>query len=89
MEGLAYSSKLTLIKICLASVPVYLMSFIKFPKWAIRLVETQIAHCLWNTSEDRHNYHLVNWRQICMRKELGGGGGVLALMELNLCLLGS
>jgi hypothetical protein len=37
---MAYSSRLTLIKTCLASVPIYLMSFIKFPKWAIRLVET-------------------------------------------------
>jgi hypothetical protein len=31
---LAYSSRLVLIKTCLASVPIYLMSFIKFPKWA-------------------------------------------------------
>jgi hypothetical protein len=37
---MAYSSRLTLIKSCLASVPVYLMSFIKFPKWAIRLIDS-------------------------------------------------
>jgi hypothetical protein len=37
---LAYSSRLVLIKSCLASVLVYLMSFIKFPKWTIRLLES-------------------------------------------------
>jgi hypothetical protein len=29
---LAYSSRLTLVKICLASIPIYLLSFLKFPK---------------------------------------------------------
>jgi hypothetical protein len=85
---MAYSSRLTLIKTCLSSVSIYLMTFIKFPKWTIRLVETQMAHCLWTTSEDKHNYHLVNWRQICMKKEFGGPG-VPDLRDLNLCLLGS
>jgi hypothetical protein len=33
-----------------------------------------MSHCLWNTSEDRHNYHLVNWKQIYVRKEFGGLG---------------
>jgi hypothetical protein len=47
-----------------------------------------MAHCLWNTSEDRHNYHSVNLKQICMKKEFGGLG-VPDLRELNLCLLGS
>jgi hypothetical protein len=37
---MAYSNRLTLIKSCLASVLVYLISFIKFLKWAIRLIET-------------------------------------------------
>jgi hypothetical protein len=32
---IAYSSRLELIKSCLAIILVYLLSFIKFPKWAI------------------------------------------------------
>jgi hypothetical protein len=81
-------SSLVLVKTCLASVPIYLMSFIKFLKLAIRLVESQMTHCLWNNSDDRHNYHLVNWKQVCMRKEFGGLG-VPDLRDLNLCLLES
>jgi hypothetical protein len=45
---LAYSSRLVLIKTYLASIPTYLLFFFKFPKWAIKLIESQIANCLWN-----------------------------------------
>jgi hypothetical protein len=85
---LAYSSRLTLIKECLASIPIYLLSFIKFPKWEVKLIETQMAHCLWNSSEDAHKYHLAGWKHVAMKKEYGGLG-VPDLRELNLCLLGS
>jgi hypothetical protein len=37
---LAYSRSLELIRSCLASIPVYLLSFVKFSKWAIRLLES-------------------------------------------------
>lgn len=32
---LCLAARATLVKSCLASIPVYLLSFIKFPKWAI------------------------------------------------------
>jgi hypothetical protein len=85
---LAYSSRLVLIRSCLASVPVYLLSFIKFPKWAIELLESQMAHCLWSSDSDKHRYHLANWQLVSMKKEFGGLG-VPSLRDLNLCLLGS
>jgi hypothetical protein len=56
---LAYSSRLVLIQSCLASVHGYLVSFMKFPKWTIKLLESQMAHCLWNNSEEGHKYHLA------------------------------
>jgi hypothetical protein len=37
---LAYNSRLVLIKSCLANISIYLMFFIKFPKWAIRLIDS-------------------------------------------------
>jgi hypothetical protein len=63
-----------LIKICLASIPIYLLSFIKFPKWGIRLLEFQMAHCLWNNTADCHRYHLASWQHVTMLKEYGGMG---------------
>jgi hypothetical protein len=35
---LSYSSRLVLIKACLMSIPVYILSFIKFPKWTVKLL---------------------------------------------------
>jgi hypothetical protein len=43
---LAYSSRLELIRSCLASIPVYLLSFVNFSKWTIKLLESQMTHCL-------------------------------------------
>jgi hypothetical protein len=37
---LAYSSRLELIRSCFATILVYLLSFIKFPKWTIKLIES-------------------------------------------------
>ena len=49
MEGwrgklLSYAGRILLIKTCLASIPVYLLSFFKFPKWALDLINNQMAH---------------------------------------------
>jgi hypothetical protein len=57
---LSHASRVMLIQTCIASIPVYLPSFIKFPKWAIKAISSQMANCLWNDNEDRHRWHLVN-----------------------------
>jgi hypothetical protein len=85
---LAYNSRLVLVKSCLANIPVYLLSFIKFPKWVIRLIESQMGHCLWNNDGDCPRYHLANWQLVSMKKEFGGLG-VPNLRDLNICLLAS
>jgi hypothetical protein len=35
-----YGARLTLLGACLASIPIYLLSVIKFPKWAIKVINT-------------------------------------------------
>jgi hypothetical protein len=57
---LSYAGRLTLLKACLASIPIYLLSIIKFPKWAIKMINTHIGHFLWDNNEDHHKYHLAN-----------------------------
>lgn len=85
---LSIAGRLVLIKSCLASIPIYLLSFIKFPKWAINLINSHMAHCLWNDLDGNRSYHLVNWPTVCLRKEYGGLG-IPDLRDLNICLLGS
>ena len=43
---LSYVGKLVLIKSCLASIYVYLLSFIKFSKWAIRVIHSHLGDFL-------------------------------------------
>ena len=83
---LSYAARLTLIKACLASIPIYLLSFFKFPKWALDLINTQMANCLWNDFEGHRKLHLANWKLICKKKEFGGLG-IPDLANVNLCLL--
>jgi hypothetical protein len=64
----------------------YLLSVIKFPKWARNLINSQIAHCLWDNYEGHHKYHLANWGLISKKTECGGLG-IPNLAEMNLRLL--
>ena len=85
---LSYGGRLTLLKSCLASIPTYLLSVIKFPKWAIDAINSQMAHFLWNNHEGEGKYHLANWQLVSQRKEVGGMG-IPDLHNFNLCLLAS
>jgi hypothetical protein len=41
---LSYRGRLILLQACIASIPMYLLSFIKFPKWVIAAINSQMAH---------------------------------------------
>jgi hypothetical protein len=58
--------KIILIKACLASIPNHLMSVIKFPKWAISLINSQMAHVLWDDYDGHRKYHLANWGMVSL-----------------------
>ena len=64
------------------------MSFFKFPKWALSLIHTQLANCLWDDTEGNHKIHLANLPSVCMKK-MFGGLGIPNLQDMNLCMLGS
>lgn len=85
---LSYKAKIILIKACLASIPNYLLSVIKFPKWAIKLINSQLGHCLWDDYEGHHKYHLANWDMVSQKIEFGGLG-IPNLADMNMCLLAS
>lgn len=51
---LSYAARVVLIRTCLTSIPIYLLSFIKFPKWAIKMITTHMANCMWNDNEEKH-----------------------------------
>lgn len=85
---LSCGGRLTLLKACLVSIPIYLLSVIKFPKWAIDAINTQMANFFWDDQENKHKYHLANWQLLAQKKEFGGVG-IPDIRNLNLCLLAS
>ena len=64
---LSYGGRLVLLKTCLASIPIYRMSIIKFPRWAIELINTHMARFFWDNSEERAKYHLANWQMVAKK----------------------
>ena len=66
---LSSAAKKTLVQSVLASIPVYMLSFIKVPKWALKLIDTQLANYLWNDEEGNHKLHVANWPSVCMKKD--------------------
>jgi hypothetical protein len=75
-----------LLKSCLVSIPFYLMSIIKFPTWAIDMINSHMRYLFWGDSEDKKKYHIANWQLMAQKKE-SGGLGISDLRSLNLCLL--
>ena len=69
---LSPAGKHTLLKSCLASIPIYLLSVIKIPKWAIENINSQMANFLWNDAENKSKYHISNWKSLAQKKEFGG-----------------
>jgi len=64
---LSYGGRLVLLKSYLASIPIYFLSFIKFPKWAINMINSHMAHFFWDNSEERAKYHLANWQMVAKK----------------------
>jgi hypothetical protein len=61
-ENFSYGARLVLLRACLASIPIYLMSVIKFSKWAVKAINSQMGNFFWNDQENAHKYHLLNWQ---------------------------
>jgi len=83
---LSYAGRLTLLRACLASIPIYLLSIIKFLRWAIDMINSHMDHFLWNNTEEKHRHHLANCPLVAQKKEFGGLG-TPDLRSLNIALL--
>jgi len=57
---LSLVARALLIKTCLASIPIYHLSFFKFPKCAIKILNSQMSNSLWNDLDGAHKYQLAN-----------------------------
>jgi hypothetical protein len=67
---LSHAAKLELVRSVFTSIPLYLLSVIKFPKWAIALINSHMAHCLWDDYEGHFKYHLANWGLVSLEERI-------------------
>jgi hypothetical protein len=85
---LSTEAKIILIQTILSSIPIYMLSIFRFPKWVLDLINTKIANCMWDDVDGNRKIHLANWPSKCMKKDYGGLG-IPNLQDLNICLVGS
>jgi hypothetical protein len=53
---LNHAAKLDLVRSVFASIPLYLLSVIEFPKCAIALINSQMSHYLWGDYEGQISF---------------------------------
>lgn len=87
-KNLSYRAKLILLTTCIADIPTYLMSMIKFAKWVIGAITSQMAHFFGGNLGDDHKYHFANWGLVSRKKDFGGLG-VPNLRDFNMAMLAS
>uniref|UniRef100_A0A8I6WLN0 Reverse transcriptase domain-containing protein n=1 Tax=Hordeum vulgare subsp. vulgare TaxID=112509 RepID=A0A8I6WLN0_HORVV len=85
---LTYRGKIILLCACIVSIPAYLMAVMKFPKWAIKAINSQMSYFLWGNMGEQHKYHLAHWGLVSRKKEFGGLG-IPNIREFNMALLAS
>jgi hypothetical protein len=73
------------IETSLSSISIYLLSFFKFYKWAVKLLDSQLANFMSNDEDGNRKTHLANWPSI----PKFGGIGIPKLQDLNICLIGT
>lgn len=84
---LSQADSLTLLRACLASIPIYLLSVIKISETGNKYDKySYMGHFLWDNIEEKHRHHLANWRLVAQKKEFRGLG-IPDLRSLNLALL--
>jgi hypothetical protein len=64
----------------------FLLSFIKFPKWTIKAIISQMAYYFLNSIGNSHKYPLASWDFVSHKNEFGGLG-IQNLRIFSLCLL--
>ena len=73
-KQLSSDGKLTLLKSCLASIPTYLLSVIKFPRWAIENLNSQMVNFLWHDVDGKHKSTYQIGIALHKLKNMGVGG---------------
>jgi hypothetical protein len=82
---LSYGDRLVLINSVLASLPMFLLSFLELPKGVRKRLDF-FRSLFWQSDGHKRKYRLTKWNIICRPKDQGGLG--IEVLEIkNQCLL--
>lgn len=73
-RSLNFPARLTLVKVVLQAMPMYLFLVIAAPKSVIKRIRAIQRNFLWGSSEIKQKWALVNWDTVCKPKKDGGLG---------------
>ncbi|KAJ7964039.1 Ribonuclease H [Quillaja saponaria] len=85
-DQLSLAGKAMLIQASSSAVPIYTMMTTKIPNSVCAHIDKIQRSFLWGDSEVKKKVHLVNWRQVCLPKTMGGLG-LKDMNQVNLSLL--
>jgi hypothetical protein len=57
---MSYGGRLLLLRTCLCSIPLYMLSLFMLPKCTDKIFDFFVKRVLWNEKEGIKKYHLVN-----------------------------
>lgn len=77
---------LTLIKLTLATLPVYMVALFVAPCSVVNEREMIMRKFLWVSMEEKMKFHILSWDQVCISLTFGGLG-IKRLRDINVSLL--
>ena len=69
---LSLGGRLVLLNSVLSSIPIYFMSFYKFPGWVVKQIDKIRRNFLWKGAEYSitKKHSLIAWGSVCLRKDM-------------------
>ncbi|XP_058092153.1 uncharacterized protein LOC131238046 [Magnolia sinica] len=84
---LSIGGRLTLIKAALSNLPTHFMSLFRCPVTVLKSIDSLRRNSLWRGKDDKKNFNLMEWRQVC-KPITEYGAGIKELKTMNRALLG-
>lgn len=85
-RNLTFAGRLVLIKSVISSIPIYIMNTVKLSVAVCNDIDKIKRNFLWSGSDNKNSTHVVNWDDVCKRKE-DEGLGIKQARPMNLALL--
>ena len=85
-KNLTVARRVVLVKLVLASTPIYMMQSTLLPKRLCNTIDRKIQTFIWSGLQSRRHIHLVIW-EIKTRRKANGGLRIRSMQNINLAFM--